>query len=173
MSMELVLPKNKVLSIKQECQKLLRSEHPTVRELSRILGKMTASIQAIFLAPLHYRHLQSAKIKALTACGSYEAPVLLTPQAREELRWWIAHMQAWNGRGVLTPQPDLIIETDVSTKGWGTQCMGVRTGGIWSQAERLLHINCLELLAGAFAIKAFTAQEAIVHVKMKMDNRLT
>ena len=34
-------------------------------------------------------------------------------------------------------------------------CTGVSTGGPWSQWESLFHINCLELLAGAFAVKTF------------------
>ena len=31
--------------------------------------------------------------------------------------------------------------------GLGAVCQGVQTGGLWSQMERKLHINCLELLA--------------------------
>jgi hypothetical protein len=148
---------------------LLASPPPIVRDLSRVLGKLTSSIQAVFPAPLHYRHLQAAKHKALALCKTYQAPVILSPQAREELRWWLAHMEAWNGRAVIEPQPDLVIETDASNQGWGATCKGIQTGEPWDPSEKLYHINCLELLAGAFAIKAFTKGRAVL--RLRMDNR--
>ena len=44
------------------------------------------------------------------------------------------------------------------------------TGGLWSQMEKKLHINCLELLAGSFAVKSFTKDHLCVHVRLRMDN---
>jgi hypothetical protein len=169
--MELQLPRDKIKSIRRECLTVLQSDKVTVRDLSRVLGKLTASIQAVFPAPLHYRHIQADKHKALAQCRHYEAVVTLSPQAKEELRWWTAHLDAWNGKAVLLPQPDLVIETDASTKGWGAVCQGVRSGGPWSPSEKFLHINCLELLAGAFAIQSYTTSRAVIHVRLKMDNR--
>ena len=52
----------------------------------------------------------------------------------------------------------------------GHICQGVRNGGLWSQMERKLHIKCLELLAGAFAVKSFTKNRLCVHVRLRMDN---
>ena len=63
-----------------------------------------------------------------------------------------------------------MIETDASQQGWWAVCKEVRTGGLWSQNERLLHINCLELLAGAFAVKCFTKNQICLHVRLRMDN---
>ncbi len=54
--------------------------------------------------------------------------------------------------------------------GLGAVCQGVQTGGLWSQMERKLHINCLELLAGSFAVKSFTKNRLCVHVRLRMDN---
>ncbi len=36
--------------------------------------------------------------------------------------------------------------------------------------ERKLHINCLELLAGSFAVKSFTKNRLCVHVRLRMEN---
>ena len=52
--------------------------------------------------------------------------------------------------------------------GLGVVCQGVRTGGVWSQMEQKLHINCLELLAGSFTIKSFTKNRLCVHVRLRM-----
>ena len=44
------------------------------------------------------------------------------------------------------------------------------TGGLWSQSEQFLHINCLELLAGSFAIKCFAKDKTNIHIQLLMDN---
>ena len=36
--------------------------------------------------------------------------------------------------------------------------------------ERTLHINCLELLAGSFAVKSFAKGRLCAHVRLRMDN---
>ena len=64
-AMTLLLPNSKVESIKSHCNYLLALPEVSVRDLSQLIGKLTASIQAIFPAPLHYRHLQHLKHQAL------------------------------------------------------------------------------------------------------------
>ena len=53
---------------------------------------------------------------------------------------------------------------------WG--CNKVRTGGLWFQNERLLHTSCLELLAGAFAVKCFTKNWICLQVRLRMGNTI-
>lgn len=86
------------------------------------------------------------------------------------MRWWLDHMEAWNGRAIFGSAPDIIIESDASKSGWGARCGTSITGGKWSSDERSLHINCLELLAGSFAIKCWTKDKVSCHVLLKMDN---
>ena len=172
LDMTLLLPDCKVEAIKSHCSKMLLHHEVSVRELSQLIGKLTASIQAIFPAPLHYRHLQDLKHKALARLGHFDATTAtaLSTEAKGELQWWLAHLNAWNGRALVRPSPDVIIETDASRTGWGAVCQGVTTEGLWSQMEKKLHINCLELLAGSFAVKSFTRDRLCVHVRLRMDN---
>ncbi len=100
----------------------------------------------------------------------YDSPVQLSPPALEELIWWRNNLEAWNGKSLASGTPDLIIETDASRKGWGAYCMGVSTEGQWAEGESQLHINCLELLAGAFAIKTFAKGKVQMKVCLLMDN---
>lgn len=169
-AMTLVLPQHKVKSIQDLCLQLMDQRPVTVRTVAQLIGKLSASIQVVFPAPLHYRNLQNLKNCALQSGGSYDSQITLNPACLEELRWWVAHLAAWNGRAILTPASDLVIETDASMQGWGAVCNGVRTGGLWSHSERLCHINCLELLAGAFAVKSFSRGKIYLHVHLKMDN---
>ena len=142
----------------------------SVRDLSQLIGKLTASIQAVFPAPLHYRHLQHLKHQGLARGSGYDSCLPLSREAREEIQWWLVHLEAWNGKAILSSPPDLVIETDASKVGWGAVCREVRTGGLWSQMEKKLHINCLELLAGSFAVKSFTKNRLCAHVRLRMDN---
>ncbi|XP_028411552.1 uncharacterized protein LOC114534197 [Dendronephthya gigantea] len=148
----LQLPREKLRKIRKKCQTLLSGTEISVRELSKFLGLLTSSIQAIFPAPLHYKHLQRLKNTTMSSTQSYEAIVTLDTTAREEVVWWRDHLQAWNGKALFQQPVDLVIETDASRKGWGAYCEGVSTGGPWCSEEKRLHINCLELLAGSFAI---------------------
>ena len=169
-TMTLALPRDKVRKVKKECQSVLNYPQVTVRELAKLIGHLTSTIQAVFPGPLHFRHLQGDKNKSLAQFGSYDSLIQLSPYALEELVWWRDNLDAWNGKSLISGTPNLIIETDASRKGWGTFCMGVSTGGQWSQGESKLHINCLELLAGAFAIMTFGKSKAQMKVRLLMDN---
>ena len=56
-------------------------------------------------------------------------------------------MKNWNGKSLLRKEIDLTIDSDGSLTGWGASCLQQRTGGPWPEEEKLMHINCLELLA--------------------------
>jgi len=63
--MSLYLPRDKLKSIKRECQVMINNPSVSIRTLSWLLGKPSSTIQAVFPAPLHYRFLQMAKTMAL------------------------------------------------------------------------------------------------------------
>ena len=64
------------------------------------------------------------------------------------------NLEKWNGKPVLTSEPDIVLETDASLLGWDARCKETSTGGLWNPGERN-HINCLELLGWTLAVKAF------------------
>ena len=84
---------------------------------------------AILPAPLCYWGLQALKIRSLAASQSFKTEVDLDRASLEELRWWMIEVRKWNGRSILPPQPDLIIETDASLLGWGAVSDNNSTGG--------------------------------------------
>ena len=171
-TMELRMPGEKIKQIRLEAKKLQEKHSCQAIALSRFLGKLNHACQAIPPAPLFYRNLQLCLQKSLeTKDGQdYTAPAHLTQSAIEELKWWQKHLTQWNGRCLLSRSPDLIIETDASTTGWGASCQGMRTGGPWSQTERHKHINCLELLAALLAVKSFARGRENIRIHLRMDN---
>lgn len=169
-TMELKLPGNKIKTIRSEARNLLASERLSAQVLSRVLGKMNAATQAIAMAPLFYRHLQTALREATRESQDYSTEITLPPEAKEELRWWVEHFTQWNGRSLLVHNPSMVIETDASDRGWGAVCNEIRTGGPWTPQEREMHINCREMLAASLAVKCFAKDKTSLHILLKMDS---
>lgn len=115
---------------------------------------------AVLSALLHLCHLQHQKLKT---SGSFQTDSRLPRQVSQ-----------LEQAGHLFPLPflqDLTIQSDASLLGWVAICSGTRTGGHWSVQGNGLHINCLELLTGSFAIKAFVKHQSNNQVLLKIDNR--
>ena len=169
--MTLALPQQKITAIQDECLSLLRSDVVSVRQLARLIGKLTASVLAILPAPLHFRQLQMAQSKALlSGHQSYETILPLTPECKGELCWWLQSLEACNGRNIITPTADLVITTDSSSLGWGAECQGLTTQGRWSQTKSQQHVNVLELQAIDFAVRAFARNRTYSHIHIRTDN---
>ena len=68
--------------------------------------------------------------------------VPLPREVRRDLFWWMV-------RGVRfgTPPPDLHLYSDASCSGWGAHLLDQHVSGVWSDQEKLLHINLLEMKA--------------------------
>ena len=171
--MTLSLPQHKIKDIKNICQKCLNQTVVSVRQISEVIGKLSASARAIFPAPLHYRFLQMLKTKGLTPLQNYESVVTLDSESKAELLWWIENIERWNGRTITPPSPEYTIESDASDLGWGAVCQGVRIGGPWLGPETSLHINAKELLAVFLAVKSFLREKENTHVLIKTDNTTT
>ena len=164
------LPEDKVRGIIQACQTAVLKQKLSVRDLARLLGRMSATAMAVLPAPICYRSLQRQRNAAFAIYQSFETQVQLNQASLEELQWWIKQLPQWNGRSIPSPLPDITVETDASLLGWGAAANGTSTGGLWSDEERSQHINHLELMGGAFAIKTFLKGRRNIHARLKMDS---
>jgi len=170
-NMELTLPQNKILKIIKQCTWLRAQETVSIRELAQTIGQLVASTEAILPAPLYYRHTQVLKIQALKSnAKNYAQEIRLSPEARDELDWWITNMENHNGKAIISPYPDMTLVTDASKKGWGATNGVIPTQGLWSSQEQLWHINVLELKAAEYAVRAYTKGMMNIHVHLKLDN---
>ena len=98
----------------------------------------------------------------------------LSQESVFEIKWWYDNIPTVN-YPILLPNSkvDVIIYTDASTKEWGTVKDAEKTGGRWSDEEAKYHINCLELMASFFGLKAFCKNEHRIHVQIYSDNSTT
>ena len=137
-----------------------------------ITEKKTASstAQAVLPARLQHRYLQYQQIQALRRNCSYQQAIHLNQKSLEELQWWIENLTLCNGKSLVLPCQDMFMTTDTSKKGWEASCQDQRTGGPWSQKEKELDIQILELKAVKLAILTFTKVKKPKSIHIQMDN---
>ena len=72
---------------------------------------------------------------------------------------------------VVQKEVSVVIESDASLKGWGANCEGMRTNGVWNVNKAQCHINFLELKAAYLTIQCFLKERSEVNVLLQLDNR--
>ena len=171
--MTMSIPQSKMQKLMDLCQKALSQPTMTMRKLAKVLGTLKATAPGFSWAPLQTRYLQQILVQGTKQGLSYEAKVTLSEEATWELKWWLDNMRLQNGKSLSVNPPDLFISTDAAKGkrgGWGAECHGSRTGGPWTNSEKNLHINVLELIAAELGLRTFTKGMFGIAVHLKMDN---
>ena len=87
-----------------------------------------------------------------------------------------AHLDCWqNPSNMMSCRPSsqdhsIQLFTDASNKGWGAHLDQSSTKGLWSDQQKRLHINILELKAVSLALRSFKDQCQNQTVLVAMDN---
>ena len=118
-TMTVTLTLEKGLSLQHACQVLLNTTLPTIREVACGLGKIVSSFPGVMYGPLHYRHTEHDKIRALqTNQWNFDKCMSLSRRARSELERWVDNVMT--AKNVMTLDvPMHTLTTDASNKGWG------------------------------------------------------
>ena len=97
-------------------------------------------------------------------------PVALPEEASWDLSWWMVKDHLLTGVRFGAPAPDLHLYSDASSSGWGAHLLDQNVSGVWSDQEKLLHINLLEMKALFLGLQAFQEDVAGHHVTAMCDN---
>ena len=97
-------------------------------------------------------------------------PVALPEEARRDLSWWMVKDHLLTGVRFGTPAPALHLYLDASSSGWGAHLLDQNVSGVWSDQEKLLHINLLEMKALFLGLQAFQEDVSGHHVTAMCDN---
>ena len=144
--------------------------NPIIREVAQVIGLIVSSFPAVQYAQLHYRTLESEKIRALKVnAGNYEFTMTLSQMAKTELRWWIENIDMAS-RPIMCGNSDITITTDASNLGWGAVCNGTKSEGPWGNDEADFHINYLEMKAVLLGLKSLCNNSTGTHVRVQSDN---
>ena len=80
-NMMLALPQEKVLDIQNKCAQLIASPKTTIMELTKLLGKLSFTAQAVLPWGIRCRYLQQQQIQAVREANSYQTKVKLNQQS--------------------------------------------------------------------------------------------
>ena len=97
-------------------------------------------------------------------------PVPLPLQVKWDLSWWMVRDHLLTGVRFGTLAPDLHLYSDVSCSGWGAHLLDQHVSGVWSDQEKLLHINLLEMKALFLGLQSFREDVIGHHVTAMCDN---
>ena len=103
------------------------------------------------------------------------------PQSLDSLHPWTetisAHLDCWQdptnvmrGADLHPKDHSMQLYTDASNEGWGAHLDQSSTKGLWSDREKRLHINVLELKAVSLVLRSFKDQCQNQTVLVAMDN---
>ena len=97
-------------------------------------------------------------------------PVPLPWEVRRDLSWWMVRDHLLMGVQFGTPAPDLHLYSDASCSGWGAHLLDQHVSGVWSDQEKLMHINLFEMKALFLGLQAFREEVIGHHVIVMCDN---
>ena len=107
-----------------------------------ILGHLASLEQLVPHGRLRMRSLQwHLKTQWSPESDPPSLPVALPEEARRDLSWWMVRDHLLTGVRFGTPAPDLHLFSDASSSGWGAHLLDQNVSGVWSDQEKLLHIN--------------------------------
>jgi hypothetical protein len=169
-NMTLSLPVEKIHKLKASCLQLKNELSCSIRQLAQVIGLLVSCIPAVRFGKLHYRQLEIEKIQALKLHkGCFDAPCLLSNEAKLELDWWLTNADKLY-EDIVTKPVDIVIFTDSSLEGWGAIRGPTKAAGHWSVSERQEHINILELKACLLGLKSLCKGLKDLHIQVQMDN---
>ena len=166
------LPLEKKESILKLCLSVNKRSHISIREFSRLIGKLVATEPGVEYAQLRYKPLERIKEKHLKFNnGNFDSTMIISRSCKSHIQWWIDNLEV-SFKLISHGKPNREIYTDSSKTGWGAydKTKDLRTGGHWSQEEQEDHINVLELRAIFLGLKALCGSESNTHIQLYCDN---
>jgi hypothetical protein len=151
-SMTMSLPDTKLQAIRAAVASFSTSRRIRAGDLSSLLGTLANAARGV-------RHMR-ASLASLRACASSAGArrwVVLSHEARLDLRFWADFVAQYNGVTLLSPPPpSATVWCDASTSwGWGWFCpdLNLFGHGPWSDEPDIahLHVNALECVTGLAA----------------------
>ncbi|RLC31138.1 MAG: hypothetical protein DRH37_03745 [Deltaproteobacteria bacterium] len=139
------------------------------RSLLQLQGTMVSLGDLVRLGKLRRRPLQAA-VRPLAIHGKPSEMVVVSPALRASVDWWTFKPNLTKPMCFLKNREIVTIVTDASTVGWGATVQDIPIHGVWTQAQRLLHINCLEMLAVKLSLQRAPVSLARKHLSIHTDN---
>ena len=144
---------------------------PAVQLWQVILGHLSSLERLVPHGCLRMRALQwHLKAHWSPESDPPSLPVSLPREVRQDLSWWMVRDHLLTGIRFGTPAPALHLYSDMSCSGWDAHLLDQHLSGVWSDQEKLLHVNLLEMKALFLGLQAFREDVIGHHVTAMCDN---
>ena len=151
---------------------LNKQSQATAKDYLHLLGIMASCIELIPNARLFMRPVQLHLLfHWKPSCRNLDQKIPFSCHLKGHLKWWLKTENTNLGR-VITPQKQSItVTTDASKSGYGGHIGNNQTvQGFWSETEKQLHINCLEMEAVYLTIQHFQDILKNKQILIRSDN---
>ncbi|XP_026743374.1 uncharacterized protein LOC113505068 isoform X1 [Trichoplusia ni] len=167
---QVYLPEEKIDHISKQIDKMLSLERCKIREFARFVGLLTSACPAIEYGWLYTKLFERIKYLNLkTTYDNYDCYMNIPQSLLPDLYWW-KHAIKHSVNKIKHDSYDLEIFSDASTMGWGAVQGYNKASGMWSENERNMHINYLEILAAFFGLKIYAKSLTNCQILLRIDN---
>ena len=137
----------------------LKSKHVlTARCLMSLIGLLASTEKMVPEGRLHMRPFQFHLKEHWRYPQSLQSLLPWTEAISAHLDWWQNPVNMMKGADLHPKDHSIQLFTDASNKAWGAHLDQSSTKGLWSDQEKRLHINILELKAVSLALRRFKDQ---------------
>ena len=141
-------------------------------DLTKLIGHIGSTAQAILPAQLQVRYLQRLQIQALKLSKCYHAKVHLDKDTKDELFWWIENLRHYKGSPLFCLQPTCAYQQMHQPKGGGHMSRDINrwimvTGGTESSHQHTRGLKAVHL-----AILTFTKFQIVQRIHVQMNNKI-
>ena len=174
MEMKATLSPDRCVSLRQALSLVRAGQWAQVHAVRRLLGIMSSAHQVVPLGLLHMRQLQRwfNRVNKESVLRRHHC-IQVPHSVGGDLAHWQNQTIIDRGVSLVVPSERLTVFTDASLLGWGGVCGQESIGGLWSDQEKLRHINLLELHTVTLVLKHFAHIVQRRHVLIRSDNVTT
>ena len=149
----------------------LKSKHVlTARCLMSLIGLLVSTDKMVPEGRLHMRPFQFHLKEHWRYPRSLHSLLPWTETISAHLDWWQNPTNVVKGSDLHPKDHSIQLFTDASSKRWGAHLEQTSTKGLWSDREKRLHINVLDLKAVSLALRSFKDQYQNQTVLVATDN---
>ena len=150
----LVKPTQERLLKLQDLILRLKSKHVLTAKCLMLLIRLLASTEKMVLeGHLHMRPFQFHLKEHWRFPQSLDTLLPWTETISAYLDWWQNPTNVMKGADLHPKDHSIQLFTDASNSGWGSHLEQTATKGLWSDREKRIHINVLELKAVSLALQ--------------------
>ena len=149
----------------------LKSKHAlTARCLMSLIGLLASTEKMVPEGRLHMSPFQFHHKEHWIYPQSLDSLLPWTETISAHLDWWQNPSNVMRGADLHPKDHSIQLFTDASNEGWGAHLDQSSTKGLWSDREKKVHINVLELKAVSLALGSFKDQCQNQTVLVATDN---